>query len=472
MWTGKSSTGPSEAVRRLSDSILFDIRLFAEDLDGSLAWAQALATAGILTEDERAIIQDGLMAIRKEFESGTFEIEAGDEDIHTAVERRLMDLVGPIAGKLHTGRSRNDQVATDFRLWVMRACDRLEDLTLELIESLVISAEAHREVPMTGYTHSRPAQVVTWGHWSLSHAWPLTRDRDRLCVAYESASVLPLGSGALAGTGFPIDRHALAKRLGFQSLSQNSLDAVSDRDFAAHFLFAAAMLGIHLSRMAETLILFASPEFGFVTLASAHVTGSSLMPQKSNPDPLELTRGKAGRLIGHLTGLLATLKGLPSAYDKDLQEDKEPVFDAFDTLTLILPALTEVITGLGIDPRRMKSAIPAGVYATDLADYLVEKGMAFREAHGTVRRAVQLAQSEGVELGELPFRTYQELSLLFDKDLYDLFNIERSIARHASIGGTSPQSVGDQLKVLRSILETPRQRDQRGRDAHRGADAD
>lgn len=452
LWGGRISGPTSDAVRRLSDSISFDIRLFAEDIDASLAWSRALANAGILTAKEQELIASGLEAIRGEFESGSFKVKEGDEDIHTAVERRLTERVGPVAGKLHSGRSRNDQVATDFRLWVMRACDRLDGLMVGLVEALIESAEAHLDAPMPGYTHLRPAQPITWGHWALSHAWPFMRDRSRLRGARESAGSLPLGSGALAGTAFAIDRQALARWLGFHSVSHSSLDAVSDRDFAAHFLFAAALLGVHLSRLAEALILFSTFEFGFIELDEAHVTGSSLMPQKTNPDPLELARGKAGRLIGNLTGLLTTLKGLPSAYDKDLQEDKEPVFDAYETLAAVLSAVSDLILGLSIDRERMLAAIPAAVFATDLADYLVEKGIPFREAHQAVSEVVRMAQANGEDLGGLGLSAYRRASEAFEEDLFEVFDVQRSLARRESAGGTAPDALRQQLDELKRAL--------------------
>lgn len=453
LWGGRTSGPTADVVRRLNDSISFDIRLFAEDIDASLAWCRALADAGILSSEELDLISRGLEAIRGEFESGSFEVSDDDEDIHTAVERRLTERIGPVAGKLHTGRSRNDQVATDFRLWVMRACDRLDGLVVDLIEALVQSAEAHLDAPMPGYTHLRPAQPIAWGHWALSHAWPLLRDRGRLQKTGKSAAILPLGSGALAGTAYGIDRQALAARLGFNSVSRNSLDAVSDRDFAAECIFAAALIGVHLSRMAEGLILFSSFEFGFIDLDHAHVTGSSLMPQKANPDVLELARGKAGRLIGDLTGLLTTLKGLPSAYDKDLQEDKEPVFDAYDTLAAVLPAIGDLIGGMAVHEERMLAAIPAAVFATDLADYLVEKGTPFREAHRAVSEAVWQAEIRGENLEVLPLSSYREISMAFEEDLYQVFNVARSLARCDNVGGTGPRALRQQLQELKRFLD-------------------
>jgi argininosuccinate lyase len=454
LWGGRFAEGTDALVHRYNASLSFDRRLADEDITGSVAWAAGLADAGILTAAEAASLVDGLERVRQEFAEGRFEPDPADEDIHTAVERRLTELVGPVGGKLHTGRSRNDQVATDFRLWVMRACDRLEGHLQALQVSLADSAEAHLALPMPGYTHLQHAQPVTWGHWALSHFWPLARDRQRLRATRQSASTLPLGSGALAGTAFPIDRAALAERLGFAAVSPNSLDAVADRDFAAEFLFAAALLGIHLSRLSEQLILFSSAEFGFVRLPDAYSTGSSLMPQKKNPDTLELTRGKSGRLIGHLTGLLATLKGLPSTYDKDLQEDKEPVFDAADTLEIALPVMAGLIAGLEVRPERMAAQLEAGLLATDLADYLVRRGLPFREAHHLVGQAVRLAEERGIQLTALTTGDLAGLSPAFGPDARGALTVAGSLAARSAIGGTAPAAVAEQLAAARRAMES------------------
>ncbi|MGD2048325.1 MAG: argininosuccinate lyase, partial [Chloroflexota bacterium] len=331
LWGGRFAKGTDSLAHQLNASLPFDVRLYDEDITASIAWARGLVGAGVLTAEEAETIVAGLEQVRAEFQAMKVTFAPADEDIHTVVERRLTEIVGPVGGKLHTGRSRNDQVATDFRLWVMRAVDQLLEKVADLQRALLESARSTPNLPMPGYTHLQHAQPVAWGHWLLSHFWPLTRDVRRLKAVRAATAVLPLGSAALAGTSFPVDRQALADELGFESISPNSLDAVSDRDFVTGFLYTAAMLGLHLSHFSEQLIIFSSAEFGFVQLDDAYATGSSLMPQKKNPDTLELTRGKAGRLIGNLTGMLATLKGLPSSYDKDLQEDKEPVFDSFDT---------------------------------------------------------------------------------------------------------------------------------------------
>ncbi len=452
LWGGRFTKVTDSLANEFNASLPFDIRLYDEDITASTAWATGLVGAGVLTGAEAGQINAGLERVRLAFQEGTITLQPADEDIHTLVERQLTELIGPLAGKLHTGRSRNDQVATDFRLWTMRAIDGLLEQLAALQAALLESARAHLETPMPGYTHLQHAQPVTWGHWTLAHFWPLTRDTGRLAQARVSASVLPLGSAALAGTSFPVDRQALANALGFERISQNSLDAVSDRDFAVDFLYATTILGLHLSRLAEQLIIFSSAEFGFVRLDDAYSTGSSLMPQKKNPDMLELTRGKAGRLIGNLTGLLATLKGLPSSYDKDLQEDKEPLFDAYDTLALLLPVMAGLITTMQLRPERMAAQIEPGLFATDLADYLVKKGLPFRQAHEISGRAVQMAEERGVLLSQLTSDDLQGLSDLFERDVDAIFDVAASLASRAVAGGTSPTALAEQLAAAERFL--------------------
>ena len=452
LWGGRMSKPTDQLVHQLNASFSFDVRMYREDILGSQAWARALAKAGVISTKESKELIDGLDAVLQEFESGEFKAAQSDEDIHTAVKRRLTEIVGPVAGKLHSGRSRNDQVATDFRLWVMNACAQLEQATTDLCQAMFENAERDLTTPMPGYTHLQHAQVVTWGHWLLSHFWSLIRDRDRLSQVRSSTAVLPLGSGALAGTSFPINRKALAKDLGFASISENSIDAVSDRDFALDFLYACTTLGVHLSRLAEALILFNSPEFDFIEIDDAYATGSSLMPQKKNPDPLELARGKTGRLIGNLTGLLTTLKGLPSAYDKDLQEDKEAVFDSYDTLNLLLPVLTGLIQTLKLHPERMREKLSAELFATDLADYLVQKGVPFREAHALVSKAVRRAVENRTSIKELTLVDYQSISEYFETDIADVFDFEASLNRRNASGGTSEAALKAQLKASKKAL--------------------
>ncbi len=455
LWGGRFSGQTDALVHRYNASIGFDVRLYDEDITGSVAWAEALAAAGLLSGEERDTLVAGLERVREEFTAGLFVIGDDDEDIHSAVERRLTELAGPAGGKLHTGRSRNDQVATDFRLWLMRACDQLDGHVADVQRALIDSAADALNLPMPGYTHLQHAQPVTWGHWTLAHVWPLGRDRARLAAARRSAAVLPLGAGALAGTAFPVDRAALAARLGFAAVTPNSLDAVSDRDFAAEFLFAAALLGVHLSRLAEQLILFSSAEFGFVRLDDAYSTGSSIMPQKKNPDTLELTRGKAGRLIGHLAGFLATLKGLPSAYDKDLQEDKEPVFDAADTLELALPVMAGLLRTMELRPDRMAAQLEAGLLATELADYLVRRGLPFREAHHLVGRVVRLGEARGVAIDALSPDDLRTISPHFGLDVAAALTVPAALAARAVPGGTAPAALAEQLAAARMALQGP-----------------
>lgn len=452
LWTGRLSGSVDAAVAKLNDSLPVDRRLAQQDVRGSIAWVRALARASVLTQAEADEITRGLQDIAREFKSGAFVFQPTDEDIHTAVERRLTEIVGPVAGKLHTGRSRNDQVATDLRLWVMDAIARADARLRELQAALVTRAERDWGIVLPGYTHTQRAQPILLSHWWLSHVWALQRDRDRLGDLRPRTAVSPLGSGALAGTAFPIDRDALSHDLGFDLASPNSLDAVSDRDFAAEFLFCAALIGLHLSRLAEALILYSTAESGFVELDEAYSTGSSLMPQKKNPDPLELTRAKSGKLIGLLSGLLATLKALPSAYDKDLQEDKPAVLDAADTLELTLPVMSGVVRTLHVRPDRMRAAVDAAMLATDLADYLAQRRVPFREAHGAVGRAVSRAEALGVSLPQLGLAEYQAIHPAFDDDLFGVFDLERSLARRSAMGGTAPQAVREQLERAKQVI--------------------
>jgi argininosuccinate lyase len=453
LWTGRLEGGLNEKADALNASLAFDRRLSAQDVRGSIAWAHALRRAGLLTADEAHKMKSGLTQVGEELESGAFVFAPADEDIHTAVERRLGELIGEPAGKLHTGRSRNDQVATDFRMWLMEAGDRIRKDVRGLQTALVSRAERDLGTAMPGYTHTQRAQPVLLSHWWLSHFWALERDAARLTEARGRAAVCPLGSGALAGTAFPIDREALAGELGFSSAAPNSIDAVSDRDFAAEFLFAAAMIGVHCSRMADALILFSTAEFGFLELDDAYATGSSLMPQKKNPDLLELARGKSGRLIGLLTGMLAVLKGLPSAYDKDLQEDKLPVFEAADTLAAVLPVMGGILETLAVRPERMAAAIDDGMLATDLADHLVRKGVPFRQAHTAAGKAVRRSIETGIGLSKMALTEYQAIHPAFEKDLADAFNVESALSRRNAKGGTAPEAVKGQIVQAKKILE-------------------
>ncbi len=452
LWGGRFEGSPDDLMERFNASIGFDWRLWAADIEGSMAYARALERAGPLTADEVDRLIQGLEAVAREFEAGQFEIVLSDEDIHTAVERRLGELIGQVAGKLHTGRSRNDQVATDLRLYLMREIPGLRQQLAGLQEAIVNKAEQHLEVIMPGYTHLQRAQPVLFSHWLMSTFWMLQRDRERLGDLEKRVAVLPLGAGALAGHALGIDRHFLAAELGFRAVCENSLDAVSDRDFVAEFLFWAALLQTHLSRLAEDLILWSSAEFGFVELDDAYATGSSLMPQKKNPDSLELLRGKVGRLVGHLVALLTTLKGLPSTYNKDLQEDKEPLFDALDTLQLALPVAAGVVRTLKVNAEAMAAALDDAMLATDLADYLVRRGIPFRQSHELVGRAVRRAETLGLLLRDLPLAEFQAISDAFEPDLYAVFDHRRSVEARDSYGGTATAAVRQQIERARALL--------------------
>ena len=453
LWGGRFAQKLDPAAWELNASLPIDQRLAQQDVQGSLAWAAALHQAGILSDPEHAQITSGLESIQQEFILRRFVFAPEDEDIHTAVERRLTELIGPAAGKLHTGRSRNDQVATDFRLWVLQTLPAIDRAILNLQAVLVERAENAQETLIPGYTHLQRAQPILLAHWWLAHFWPLQRDRERLAQTAQRAAVLPLGCGALAGTPVNVDRIRLAQALGFLAPAPNSIDAVSDRDFAAELLFNAALTGVHLSKLAEAIILFTSAEFGFFELSDAYATGSSLMPQKKNPDVFELARGKAGTLIGHLTGLLATLKSLPSTYDKDLQEDKAPVFAALDTLGALLPVLAGALHSLTVHPERMRAAIDASMMATDLADYLVSKGVPFRETHSLAGKAVRLANEKGLSLDELPLVDYLALHPNFAADVYQVFDPLQSVKRRNALGGTSPAAVQVQLDQAKTALQ-------------------
>jgi argininosuccinate lyase len=454
LWGGRFSEDQNQLAAEFNNSLPFDWRLAEVDVRGSIAWALALARANVITALEAEQLVAGLNTIQDELADGRLDFSTGEEDIHTLIERRLGEIVGPVAGKLHTGRSRNDQVATDFRLWVLDTIEQINEQLKNLQAVLIKRAEMDLEwsVILPGYTHFQRAQPILLSHWWLSHFWPLQRDRERLRQLRDRTAVSPLGAGALAGTAFMIDREVLAHDLGFNSAAPNSLDAVSDRDFAAEFLFVAAVLGVHLSKMSEALILYSTMEFGFIELAEAFSTGSSLMPQKKNPDPLELTRGKAGTLIGYLTGLLATLKALPSAYDKDLQEDKPAVFAAAETLGRMLPVVAGVIDTLTVRADRMKAALDANILATDLADYLVQRGVPFREAHGLAGRAVKKAIELGVSLDRLPAYEWKAISPLIAEDVASVFDFTASVDRRNAIGGTGREAVKQQLEQAKRVM--------------------
>ncbi len=452
LWGGRFTENLNELAAELNNSLPFDWRLADVDVRGSIAWAQAIANAGVITADEATQLVGGLRQILDEVHNNQLDFNTNDEDIHSLVERRLGEIVGAVAGKLHTGRSRNDQVATDFRLWLMETTDQVDQALHQLQSVLVVRAESDWGINLPGYTHFQRAQPIALSHWWLSHVWALKRDRERLSQTRRRTAVLPLGSGALAGTPFAIDREWLAQELGFSEVSMNSLDAVADRDFAAEFLFVAALIGVHLSKLAEALIVYSTAEYGFVELADAFSTGSSLMPQKKNPDTLELARGKAGTLIGQLTGLLATLKSLPSAYDKDLQEDKPAVFEAANTLLRILPVTAGAIRTLSVKADRMQAALDPAMLATDLADYAVAHGVPFREAHAIAGKAVRRAIELGIKLDQLSLSELQAINPVFDQDVATVFDFQAAIDRHSVIGGTGSTAVRHQLEQAKIYL--------------------
>ncbi len=456
LWGGRFSENQNQLAAEFNNSLPFDWRLAEVDVRGSIAWALALARANVITALEAEQLVAGLNTIQDEIQDGRLDFYTGEEDIHTLIERRLGEIVGSVAGKLHTGRSRNDQVATDFRLWMLDAIAQIDKQIKSLQAVLIKRAELDLEwnVLLPGYTHFQRAQPILLSHWWLSHFWPLQRDHERLRQLRDRTAVSPLGAGALADTAFPIDREALAHDLGFDRAAANSLDAVSDRDFAAEFLFNAALLGVHLSKLSEALILYSTAEFGFIELAEAFSTGSSLMPQKKNPDPLELARGKAGTLIGHLTGLLATLKALPSAYDKDLQEDKPAVFAAAETLRSMLPVVAGAIDTLTVRADRMQAALDTNMLATDLADYLVVRGVPFREAHGLAGRAVRRALELEVSLAQLPAYEWQAISPLIEADVASVFDFTSAVDRRNAMGGTGREAVKQQLEEAKRAISS------------------
>ena len=452
LWGGRFKEGLDEAMVPLNRSLDVDWRLWRHDIAGSRAWARALVDAGVLTGDEGEAIDAGLDEVGVRLSQAPGPRAFDDEDIHSLVERLLTDAAGPVGGKLHTGRSRNDQVATDFRLWGMATVQRMVVELEGMIRILADRARASMDVAMPAYTHLQQAQPTSAAHWLLSRAWPLVRDRDLVLAVGRECSVLPLGSGAVAGCPFPIDREALASALGFEAVSRNSTDAVSDRDWCAHLLFAAAMVGVHLSQLAEDLVLFSSREFGFVRLGDGFTTGSSLMPQKKNPDVAELVRGKSGRLVGNLVGMLTILKGLPTGYNRDLQEDKEAVFDSVDTLFMVLPALSGAAHGLTFERDRLAEVLGAELLATDLADYLVDKGVPFRESHHVIGRLVQLAEDSGRSISDLTLEEMRDAHPGFGSDAPGVFDVDRSLQSRRAIGGTARSAIEDQLDALEDRL--------------------
>ena len=455
LWGGRFAGGPHPLLEQVNRSIGVDFRLWPFDIRLSQAWAEALGAAGVIPVAEGRVLVDGLDRVAKRIEAGVAPA-ASDEDIHTLIDRLLHEEVGAPASRLHTGRSRNDQVATATRLWTMDAGRRLDEALHELQRVMLAQAERMGDAIMPAYTHLQRAQPVRSAHWMLSHFWPLSRDRTRLQQAVLGASSMPLGSGAVAGSAFPVSRELLRERLGFATVSPNSVDAVADRDFFAEMLFTLTLCATHQSRLAEDLILFGSGEFGFVRFGDGFSTGSSMMPQKRNPDVFEIARGSAARMLGNLTTLLATLKGLPSGYNKDLQDDKRPLFDAVDTMLLVIPSVAGALDETRFDEGRMRAAVASGLMATDLADYLVDRGVSFRDAHGAVGRLVREAETAGVELNQLPLSSYAAAHATFGADVLEALLPERSLARRDLRGGTGPEALKQQMEEARSVV--------RGRD--------
>lgn len=443
MWGGRFAAGPSAIMERINASVDFDQRLFAQDIAGSKAHAQMLVAQGIIESSDGDAIQQGLDQILGEIERGDFEFKSALEDIHLNIESRLKDLIGDAAGRLHTGRSRNDQVATDFRLWVRDAIDGLDAQLQALQATLIEAAEAHFDTLLPGFTHLQPAQPVTFGHHLLAYVEMVGRDRGRFADCRKRVNECPLGAAALAGTSFPIDRDATALALGFDHPMVNSLDAVSARDFAIEFLSAASISAVNLSRFAEEIVLWSSPQFGFISLSDEFSTGSSIMPQKRNPDAAELARGKSGRILGALQGLMVVMKGLPLAYAKDLQEDKEPVFDATDSLALVIAALAGMASDMTINKKAMLASLSGGFpTATDLADWLVRAlGIPFRDAHHATGKLVGLAEKKGCSLADLSLEEMRRVENDITEDIYSVLTNEASAASRISFGGTSPDCV-------------------------------
>jgi len=452
-WSGRFTEPVSDLVKRYTASVNFDKRLAEVDIQGSLAHAKMLNKVGVLADADLTAIQNGMAEILANIRNGAFEWSLDLEDVHMNIEARLTAVIGDAGKRLHTGRSRNDQVATDVRLWLRGEIDQMIGLLQDAQHSFIDLAEVHADTILPGFTHLQVAQPVTFGHHLMAYVEMLSRDEARMVDCRKRVNRLPLGAAALAGTSYPIDREFVAKELGFDGVCGNSLDAVSDRDFAIEFLAAAALTMTHLSRFAEELVLWMSPSFGFITLADRFCTGSSIMPQKKNPDVAELIRGKTGRVDGHLMNLLVLMKGQPLTYNKDNQEDKEPLFDAVDTLRDTLIILADMVPGIQVKPAAMAAAVQKGfATATDLADYLVKKGLPFRDAHEVVARAVKAAETQGVDLSGLPLAELQAFSNLVGPDVFEVLKPEGSVASRNHIGGTAPVQVKAAVERARARL--------------------
>ena len=452
-WSALFSEPMNELVKRYTASVFFDRRLWRADIDGSLAHARMLAAQGILAGADLQAIESGLAQIAREIEEGRFEWKLDLEDVHLNIEARLTQLAGDAGKRLHTGRSRNDQVATDVRLWLRGELDLIVGLLADLQLALVNVAERNVDVILPGFTHLQVAQPVSFGHHLLAYVEMFSRDSERLREVRRRVNRLPLGAAALAGTSYPLDREGVARALGMDGICQNSIDAVSDRDFAIEFTSAAALAMVHVSRLSEELVLWMNQNFGFIRIPDGFTTGSSIMPQKKNPDVPELARGKTGRVVGHLMGLITLMKGQPLAYNKDNQEDKEPLFDTVDTLKDTLRIFAEMVGGITSVPEAMERAALKGyATATDLADYLVKKGLPFRDAHETVAHAVKEALSHACDLSELPLAVLQQFHPAIDKDVYDALSLRGSLNARSTLGGTAPAQVAAQIERHRARL--------------------
>jgi len=449
MWSGRFTSETHRLVEAFTASLPFDRRLYAQDITGSIAWARSLFQAKVLTKEEADKITEGLKAVRKTIEDGRASFSEQDEDIHMAVERLLTEKIGELGGKLHTGRSRNDQVALDLRLYLRDEMKHIIEAIKDLQDVFVAKAKSHIDVILPGYTHLQKAQPIRYAHYLLAYYEMLDRDRQRFLDGFQRVNVMPLGSGALAGTNYPINREELAEDLGFPSVTENSLDAVSDRDGAIEFLASASMLMMHLSRFCEELVLWSTDEFGFLELPDAFCTGSSLMPQKKNPDVPELIRAKTGRVYGHLMALLTVMKGLPLAYNRDLQEDKEAVFDSVDTVKGSLSILTEMIQGVTVRREAAAKAAEAGfLLATEVADYLVEKGLPFRQAHEVVGRIVRYGLDQHRDLTQIPLEELQKFSNRFQKDIIGYLDLEASLERKQQTGATAKNRILERIRQI------------------------
>ncbi len=454
LWGGRFTKGTDKAVEDFTSSIAFDARMYAEDIAGSKAHAKMLAKQGIISEADCEAIVNGLGEIKQQIEAGNFEFSVGLEDIHMNIEKRLTDAIGEAGGRLHTGRSRNDQCAVDLHMYVRKAVVHMGELLVDIQKALVEVAEKYEDVIMPGYTHLQRAQPVLFGHHMMAYCSMFQRDFDHLGLIFKHADVMPLGAGALAGTTYPIDQSYTQELLGFSKIYENSMDAVSDRDYILEFLHFAATVMMHLSRMSEELILWSSTEFGFIELDDAHCTGSSIMPQKKNPDVCELVRGKTGRIYGHLLGLLTTMKGLPLTYNKDMQEDKEGIFDTIDTLHFGLSITAAMLRRMTVKGERMHAVLASDFSnATDMADYLAKKGVPFREAHAIVGAAVQHCIQNHCVLLDLTVDDFKNISPVFEEDILEAITIEACIKGRKNYSGTAPECVARQRQVAKAIVE-------------------